>query len=127
MGNETKAIIAGLKSVVLIESLQAQNAELKKELREAKRDISELNNMPESGLYTSGQYAELKEENATLRATAELVPKWEESAGLARYYLEGYSDDADHATHAKRVLDNALEALGESVPKTDPAPNTPGQ
>ena len=88
----------------LIESLQAENAELKDTVASRDREIDGVNRVN----------TQFSKELSVLRATAELVEKWKESAGLARYYLESYSDDADNATHAKRVLDNALEALGEA-------------
>ena len=34
---------------------------------------------------------------------------------LARYFVQGYTNDGESATHAKRVLDNALAAIDRGV------------
>lgn len=103
-----------------VESLQAENKLQAQRIEEYEKyrafffgcagfpydaDTAELTDYVERG-------EALKDKLEALHATAELVEKWKESAGLARYYLESYSNDADDATHAKRVLDNALTALG---------------
>lgn len=95
----------GRPEIQRIQQLEKENVTLREQLVSRTHALSAA---------ADGMQAQT-EQLAELRATAERVEKWKESAGLARYYLESYSNDADMATHAKRVLDNALTALGEKT------------
>ena len=128
MGNESKAIIAGLESVALIESLRTANAELKERVEELQDQVPHPGDgscdhcgcVPSVDIPTSlchlclelltsteslqTENAELKEENATLR----------EKVDRARESLEhAFSEDIDLAEGTANIR-LALEALGET-------------